>query len=119
MTVILLKDLPCQETKGIVCCLQWIGHSLGNRLCNDITSSEGMFTVILDQTTTVQNKKDMGVLILYWNENEGLIVTQYLMSLSFGCATGKYIADLFLQSQQDENKPFTLRCLSHLAISRP
>ena len=44
---------------------------------------------MLDQTTTVQNKKEMGVLILYQNESEGLIVTQYLMSLFFGCATGK------------------------------
>ena len=75
-------------TKGIVCCLRWIGHFLGKRLCNDIASSEGMFTVMLDQTTTVQNKKGMGVLTLYWNESEGLIVTQYLMSLVFGCAFG-------------------------------
>ena len=48
---------------------------LGKRLCNVISSSEGTFTVLFDKTTTVQNKKQMDVLICYWNGSEGLIVT--------------------------------------------
>ena len=48
---------------------------LGKRLCNVISSSEGTFTVLFDETTTVQNKKQMDVLICDWNGSEGLIVT--------------------------------------------
>ena len=63
---------------------------LGKRLCNDIASSDGTFTVMFDETTTVQNKKQMDVLIRYWSESEGLIVTQYLMFMFFGRAAGLY-----------------------------
>ena len=51
-----------------------------------------------------KTKKQMDVLIRNWNESEGLIVTQYLMSFFFGRATWYYIVDLFLQLQEDENK---------------
>ena len=51
------------------------GALLGKRLCNDIASSEGTFTVMFNETTTVQNKKQMNILIPYWNKSEDLIVT--------------------------------------------
>lgn len=72
--------------------------------------------------TTVQNKKQMGMLICYWNENEGSIVTQYLMSFFFGRATGDCIVDLFLQLQEDESKqkyPFPWDTLPYLSFDGP
>lgn len=63
---------------------------------------------MLDQTTTVQNKKEMGVLILYQNESEGLIVTQYLMSLFLGVQLGS--------NNRTRANPLPL---TQLVISRP
>ena len=83
--------------------LDGLGLVLGKRLCSDTGSSEGTFTVIFDEITTVQNKKQMHVLIPYWNKSEWLIVTQCLMSFFFH-TTGEYIFDLFLQLKEDHNK---------------
>ena len=64
----------------------------------------------------------MDVLIHYWNESEGLVVTQYLMFFFFGCATEDYIVDLFLQLQEDENKqkyPLPWDALANLSSDDP
>ena len=69
-----LKDLLSQDKASNIG-PDGLEPLLGKRLCNDIASSEGTFTVLFDETTTVQIIKQMDVLISYWNESEGLIVT--------------------------------------------
>ena len=59
---------------------------------------------MFNEKTTIQNRRQMDGLIYHCNESKGFIVTQYLMSLVFGCATGEYIVDLFLQLRGDEFK---------------
>ena len=57
VTVILLKDLSCQNKR--CCMLSSMGLDLfSGGDCNDIASSEGTFTVMFE-TMTVQNKKQM------------------------------------------------------------
>ena len=112
--------MSTQKTLHIV--FDGVGPLNGKRLCNDIASSEGIFTVLFDETMTVQNKKQTDVLIPYWNKSEGLIVTQYLISFFFGRATGDYIVDLFLQLQEDENKqkyPLPWDALADLSSDGP
>ena len=98
------KGFTVSRQKASYIVFDGLGPFLGKRLCNDITSYEGTFTVIFDETTTVQNQKQMDVLIRYWSESEGLIAAQYLMFFFFGRATGDYIVDLFLQLQEDTNE---------------
>ena len=59
---------------------------------------------MFNEKTTTQNRRQMDGLICHCNESKGFIVTQYLMSFVFGCATGEYIVDLFLQLRGDEFK---------------
>ena len=59
---------------------------------------------MFNEKTTIQNRRQMDGLIWHWNESKGLIVTQHLMSFIFGCTTGEYIVDLFLQLQEDKFK---------------
>ena len=64
-----------------------ISHHLRKHLQN----SKHLF----DELAAVQDKKQINVLIRYWNKIERLTVTQYLMSFFFERATGEYIADLY------------------------
>ena len=57
---------------------------------------------MFDETTTIQNRRQIDGLISHCNESKGFIVTQHLMI--FGCAAGEYIVDLFLQLQEDKFK---------------
>ena len=59
---------------------------------------------MFDETTTIQNRRQIDGLISHCNESKGFIVTQHLMSFIFGCAAGEYIVDLFLQLQEDKFK---------------
>ena len=47
-----------------------LSEVLLNELVDDIKASIGTFTLLLDQTTTSQVKKQCGFLIRYWSESE-------------------------------------------------
>ena len=47
-----------------------LSEVLRNELVDDIKASIGTFTLLLDQTTTSQVKKQCGFLIRYWSESE-------------------------------------------------
>ena len=48
---------------------------------------------MFDETTTQQNKKQMDVLIRFWDEDQNLVVTRYLSSLFFARATAEDTCD--------------------------
>ena len=61
-----------------------VGHGLSevllNELVDDIKASIGTFTLLLDETTTSQVKKQCGFLIRYWSESEDSVSTRYISS---------------------------------------
>ena len=56
-----------------------VRHSLSevllNELVDDIKASIGTFTLLLDETTTSQVKKQYDFLIRYWSEREDSVIS--------------------------------------------
>ena len=71
----IFKGFTMSRQKALYIASNGLGPLLGKSLCNDIASSEETFTVLFDDKMTKQNKKQMDVLICYWKESEGLILT--------------------------------------------
>ena len=78
-----------------------IRHAIGpvvlKELVNDVNSSNNKFTLMLDETTTKQVKKQMDFLVRYWSESEGQVVTRYIDSKFFGHAKANDLCDLVMQ----------------------
>lgn len=71
-----------------------LGPLLSKWLCQTVAKSEGLFTFIFDEATTNQKKKQMDLLLRFWNEELNQIVTRYLGSLYFGRATAADLASM-------------------------
>ena len=52
-----------------------LSEVLLNELVDDIKASIGTFTLLLDETTTSQIKKQCDVLIRHWSESEDSVVS--------------------------------------------
>ena len=68
---------------------------LGEKICQAVKKSEGAFTLMFDETTTAQVKKEMDLLLTYWDQDAEDVVTKYLDSLFFGRATAVDIVNMF------------------------
>ena len=55
-------------------------------LVNDLCKSEAAITIIYDETTSVQVKKQMDILVRYWSESQQIVTVRSLKSLLFGHA---------------------------------
>ena len=60
-----------------------LSEVLLNELVDDIKASIGTFTLLLDETTTSQVKKQCDFLICYWSESEDSVSTRYIIQLFF------------------------------------
>lgn len=47
-----------------------VGPLMLKMLVEDLCNSEAAFTLMYDETTTVQVKKQMDILVRYWSESE-------------------------------------------------
>ena len=65
-------------------------------LCSDVSATESGFTLLFDETTNEQNKKQMDILIRYWSDSLGEIVTSYLDSLKFARCDHQELKEKFL-----------------------
>ena len=83
-----------------------IGPLLAEYLCSAIKKAECCYTLIFDETTTVQNQKQMDLLIRYWDEDLGEVVTSYLGSLFFGRADAKDVTEMILNELIDYDLPW-------------
>ena len=61
---------------------------------------------MLDETTTVQNQKQMDILLRYWDKDEKQIVTKYLTSLLFTRVKALDVTNMVLNFHH--NKKFEL-----------
>lgn len=57
-----------------------IGPFLEKKIIEDVSKSDGCFTLMYDETTTAQNKKQMDLLFRYWSNEENKVVTKYFSS---------------------------------------
>ena len=70
-------------------------------LCDNISKSTGCYTLMFDETTTKQNKKQMDLLIRYFDETEEKFVTKFLGCVMFCRATADDICNLFIKLHDD------------------
>ena len=79
---------PCEVSKKVS-----VGHTkmsyivqhglsevLLNKLVDDIKASIGTFTLLLDETTSSQVKKQFDLLIYYWSKSEDSVSIRYITS---------------------------------------
>ena len=69
-----------------------LGPLIGKLVC--LSTSKGAFTLLFDETTTTQNRKQMDVLIRYCCEDQKLVVTRYVMLFfceSSSCRYREYV----------------------------
>ena len=60
-----------------------LSEVLLSELVDDIKASVGTFTLLLDETTTSQVKKQCDFLIRYWSKSEDSVSTRYIASTFF------------------------------------
>ena len=75
---------------------------LGEKICQAVQKSEGAFTVMFDETTMALVKKQMDLLLTYWDEDAEEVVTKDLDSLFFGRATAVDIVNMFCKIHDDD-----------------
>ena len=79
-----------------------LGPLLLSWLCDNISKSTGCYTLMFDEATTEQNKKQMDLLIRYFDETEEKVVTIFLGCVMFCRATADDICNLFIKLHDDK-----------------
>ena len=97
------KQFSMSRQKASYVLQDGLGPLLSKWLVTSINTSEGTFTLMFDETTTLQNRKQMDLLVRFWDEEQNLVTTRYLTSLFFGRATALDITGM-LMSLQEEGK---------------
>ena len=83
-----------------------MGYGLGPHFLqmtvDDILSSPSTYhTIHFDETTTVQVKKQMDVLVRYFSETNGEHKVKYLKALVFGHSFGEKVGDELLKTLEE------------------
>ena len=87
-----------------------IGPLLKENIVKDVSDSSACFTLMFDETTTLQEQKQMDLLLRYWSETENKVITKYFLSLFFGRAKATDIVAMFQQLQETEQLPWRKLC---------
>jgi hypothetical protein len=68
-----------------------LAYGLGTYYHKELVSDaqREFFSLIVDKATTIQNKKQLDILIKYWSTQEHCVVTRYLSSTFLGHATAE------------------------------
>ena len=73
-------------------------HFLQMTVDGILSSPNTYYTIHFDETTTVQVKKQMDVLVRYFSETNGEIKVRFLKALVFGHAFGEKVGDELLKT---------------------
>lgn len=81
----IVRDMSLASTK----CMYSLAYGLGPHYHNELVkdAEREFYSLIVDEATTQQNKKQFDILIKYWSATENLVVTRYLSSCFLGHAT--------------------------------
>ena len=63
-----------------------LGPYFQQLLCQTVWKEGNSFTLQFDETVTMQNQKQLDLLIRFWSEKKGEVVTCFLQALMFGHA---------------------------------
>ena len=80
---------------------------LVREIYNYVRNSTSTFTLMFDETTTKQNKKQMDVLLRYFSKTPNLVETRYLLPFFFTRAPADFVVETFQDLQND--KEYNLR----------
>ena len=101
------------RTKASYLISDGIGPLLATEIGESILKSKGGFTLLFDETTTLQTRKQMDILIRYWSEKDNLVVTKYVTSFFFKRAPADTVVHLFVEELMDNENfkiPWDLFC---------
>lgn len=74
---------------------------LSKRLASDISSSSAAFTLLFDETTTLQNCRQLDILCRYWSEEKKEVQVCYLTSFIFGRTSSTELTKKILSLLED------------------
>ena len=92
-----VKSFSVGHTKLSYIVRHGISNALLQDLVSDINASVGTYTLMLDETTTAQVKKQCDFLAKYWSEQENEVVTRYITSEFFAHTSAKHLQELVVQ----------------------
>ena len=85
----------------------------------EINSTDSAFTLMYDETTTKQVRKQMDILVRFWLETKEKVVVCFLKALFFGHAKGVDVAHSISNIIFDEEFKFPADCLFNLSSDGP
>jgi len=99
------KDFTCGATKRSYIITHGLAPYLRDLLLADVKKANTGFTVHYDETTTIQIKKQMDIILRYWSVEQNKVVVYYVASLFFGHAEAKTVTKHLLEALADNGLP--------------
>jgi len=99
------KDFTCGATKTSYIITHGLAPYFRDLLLADVKKSNTGFTVHYDETTTIQIKKQLDVILRYWSLEQNKVVVHYVASLFFGHAEAKTVTKQLLGALADNGLP--------------
>jgi hypothetical protein len=96
-----------------------LGPYFLQKLCEDIRSFDGYFTLQFDETVNSQVRKQCDLLIRYWSESDGKVAVRFLQALFFGHARGKMVAEKIIETLVREDIRLPLSKLRSICSDGP
>ena len=99
------KAFSMSRTKACYTVGDGLGPHFAQTIVDDLTKSELPFSVLFDETTTSQVKKQMDILLRYWSPKHEEVWTVYYTSLFFGHAEGELVAIRMYKKMLEDGIP--------------
>ena len=95
------SDFTLSRSKASYVISDGLGPYFQELLCQTLRKEGNPYTLQFDETTTIQNQKQMDLLVRFWSEEKGEVVTRFLQALMFGHAKGKDVADSIIATMEE------------------
>ena len=95
------KSLTMSKQKASYVLQDRLGPLLSQWLATKLKKLKGTFSIMFDETTH-QNKKQMDVLLRFWDEGENQVVINYLTSIHFAKAKAVDITKMLFKLEEEE-----------------
>lgn len=96
-----------------------LGPYFRKEVSKNIQMSKCPFTIQFDETGNAQDKKQCDVLVRFWNEQKGEIITMFLKSLMFGHAKGETVSNALIETLCEKDYELPLQQLVALGCDGP
>lgn len=97
------KRMTMSRTKASYSVTDGLSALVRDDLCKEVQVADAGFTLLFDETTTNQDKKQMDLLIRFFSEDSTTVTTKYITSFFFGHATGDDLCKLFASFIADKD----------------